>query len=57
MSSVIGSAKFAPETLKAAGLADPDRRLRLFVKAVQDYAIFILDAKGALRPGTKGRHG
>jgi len=54
MSSVIGSAKFAPETLKAAGLADPDRRFRLFVKAVQDYAIFILDAQGRVATWNEG---
>src|SRR2546430_12792249 len=54
MSSVIGSAKFAAETLKAAGLSDPDRRFRLFVKAVQDYAIFILDAPGRIATWNEG---
>jgi len=54
MSSVIGAAKFAPETLKAAGLADPDRRFRLFVKAVQDYAIYILDAQGRVATWNEG---
>src|SRR3989440_1837548 len=54
MSSVIGSAKFAAETLKAAGLADPDRRFRLFVKAVQDYAIFMLDAQGRIATWNEG---
>ena len=46
MPSTSKSAKSAAETLGAAGLADPARRFRLFVKAVQDYAIFILDEIG-----------
>ncbi|TLY63683.1 MAG: PAS domain S-box protein [Gammaproteobacteria bacterium] len=54
MPSTSKSAKSAAETLGAAGLADPARRFRLFVKAVQDYAIFILDAQGRVATWNEG---
>ena len=42
------------ETITASGLTNVDRRFRLFVKAVREYAIFLLDPSGCVASWNEG---